>query len=175
MRIGWQRAGSSCTVLWRSTQSQLSAKHIWQSLNVPERLLSLLYLWLVLQLTAVLGVSLALAALAAFQAWLRPRVFLLDFVAKRPDERCARAAALCVCGGGSPICVWVVHNSMCSSQAVAKMQDKALARQSSSVHLVQQWVCLSLSHSSCRIPCTRTPICIRFNRLGSSGPGHVWK
>jgi hypothetical protein len=47
----------------------------------------LLLVWLPLQSAAVLGVSLALAALLAWRLWFRSRVYLLDFVAKRPDDR----------------------------------------------------------------------------------------
>jgi hypothetical protein len=49
--------------------------------------LLLAYVWLPLQSAAVLGVSLALAALLAWRLWFKSRVYLLDFVAKRPDDR----------------------------------------------------------------------------------------
>lgn len=40
----------------------------------------------------LLGASLAaLAALLAWQLWFRTRVYLLDFVAQRPDDRCGFA------------------------------------------------------------------------------------
>lgn len=39
------------------------------------------------QLTAVLAATLVLAAAAAWQLWFKPRVYLLDFVTKRPDDR----------------------------------------------------------------------------------------
>jgi hypothetical protein len=42
-----------------------------------------------LQAAALLGAGLAvLAALLAWQLWFRTRVYLLDFVAQRPDDRC---------------------------------------------------------------------------------------
>jgi hypothetical protein len=34
-----------------------------------------------------MGASLALAALLVWRLWFRSRVYLLDFVAKRPDDR----------------------------------------------------------------------------------------
>jgi hypothetical protein len=39
------------------------------------------------QLSAVLAATLVLAAAAAWQLWFRPKVYLLDFIAKRPDDR----------------------------------------------------------------------------------------
>lgn len=47
------------------------------------------------QLTAVLCAALALAVWVAWQLWFKPRVYLLDFVAKRPPDRCGATGARC--------------------------------------------------------------------------------
>lgn len=56
-----------------------------------------------LQLTAVLCAGLALAAWAAWQVWMRPKIYLLDFVAKRPDDRYI-ALCLLLLTAGSWVC-----------------------------------------------------------------------